>query len=185
MSLHSWFPIGTSFVLVSLFGATLAAVPAAAASKDGVLRHVYASMRITGAHIEWVPNGIGGRTPTLVYEIRNIGATALSVPVTVVGPTPRRFAGMRQHWILRLGKNSNIPALEGLGVARLENRWYAYGGEAIVWPTSIIQPGNAFSVRSPISIGDFPSGRYAVMVEYLTTHDLKRIQAQVLYFDVP
>jgi hypothetical protein len=159
------------------------AVAARAGSQDKFLRDVHSVLRITGPHIEWVPDGRGGSTPTLVYDVTNVTNRTVLIPVTVVSTRPANWAGSRQHWIERLGPDPTISAMPS-GTAR-RGRQYAYGGEAIPWPAQVIAPGHFFRFRQPIGIGGFPSGQYAVTVEYATTHELKLIQTQVVTFNVP
>jgi hypothetical protein len=66
-----------------------------------------------------------------------------------------------------------------------DGRRYAYGGSLIPWPGQVIAPHGFVSFSDPLNIGGFPSGQYAVYVQYLTTHDLQLIQEQVVYFQLP
>ncbi len=152
-------------------------------SQDEVLRDVHAALRITGANVQWIRNRAGGFTPTLVYDVTNIRGWSVPVPVTVIGGTAANWAGSREHWIERLGSDPTIPAMPR-GFAR-RGRQYAYGGSAIAWPAQFIAPRGSIRFSEPMGIGGFPSGRYALHVEYRTTHKRQLIQTQVVYFDIP
>ena len=156
---------------------------ARAHSPDALLLPVYSAMRITGAHIAWIPNPQGTRSPYVVYDLTNTTNNSIPVPLTKVGSSPAHWSGTRQLWIERLGPDANIPAMPKQIVRR--GRQYANGGSVIWWPTSLIGPRHFHRFADPIWIGGFPSGRYAATIEYLTTHGGKVIQSQVLYFDVP
>lgn len=152
-------------------------------SQDDVLLNVHSVLRITGAHIRWLPNHAGGFTPTLIHDISNCTNLSVPVPVTVIGNQPATWAGARQYWIERLGADPTIPGTPKK-VAR-RGRQYAFGGEAIVWPERCIAPRGLIQFAVPIQTGGFPSGRYAITVEYLQTHEGRVIHSQVLFFDVP
>lgn len=171
------------FATVTLGMAGLFRGPVHAGSQDDLLRDVHAVLRITGAHIEWSPNGIGGLAPVLVYDLTNVTGVAVAVPVTVRAGTAANWAGVRQHWIERLDSDSTIPAIPKRIAKR--GRRYAHGGWTIAWPGQVIAPRGFVRFREPIPIGGFPSGRYAIYVDYETTHEQRLIQSQVVYFAIP
>src|SRR4051794_13545373 len=117
-------PMRFLIAMASLVVTTQSSAPAHAASQDEFLRDVHAVLRITGAHIKWVPNGVGGSRPTLVYDVTDVTSLTVRVPVTVVGRTAGNWAGGREHWLERLGPDPRIPAMPK-GIAR-RGRQYAY-----------------------------------------------------------
>jgi hypothetical protein len=151
--------------------------------QDDLLREVHGVLRVTGANVQWVANQAGGLTPQVVYDVTNQTDRTVLIPVTVIGGTAANWAGSRQHWIERIGPDPNIPAIPR-NVAR-RGRQYAFGGSAIPWPGQAIVPRGFVRYAELIQTGGFPSGRYALTIEYLTTHDLRLIQSQVVYIDVP
>jgi hypothetical protein len=157
--------------------------PAYAGSQDDHLRQVHSALWVTGAHIQWVPNGFGGLTPTLVYDITNVTNASILVPVTVRAGIAGNWAGVRQHWIERLGRDPTISAIPRTTARR--GRQYAYGGSTIQWPGQAIAPSGFLRFREPISIGGFPSGRYALTIEYETSHEQRLVRFQTVYFNVP
>lgn len=154
-----------------------------AQSKDDYLRDVHSVLRVSDAQVQWLPNQVGGTSPWLTFNVSNQYDLSVLVPVTTIGGTAANWSGTRQVWIERLGPDPTIPALPR-NLAR-NGRRYAYGGSVILWPGQIIGPRGFVSFSEPLNIGGFPSGQYAVYIEYLTTHELQLIQQQVVYLDVP
>lgn len=154
-----------------------------AQSQDDYLRDVHSVLRVADAQVQWLPNQVGGTSPWLTYNVANQYDLSVLVPVTTVGGTAANWAGSRQVWIERLGQDPTIPALPR-NLAR-NGRRYAYGGSVILWPGQIIGPRGFVSFSEPLNIGGFPSGQYAVYIDYQTTHELDLIQQSVVYFEVP
>ena len=96
---------------------------------------------------------------------------------------PRRAGEEVSMRVIAAGRDATIPAIPR-GTAR-RGRQYAFGGYAIAWPAQVIAPRGFVRFEHPLGIGGFPSGRYALSVEYATTHRLEVLQSQVVFFDVP
>lgn len=151
--------------------------------QDKMLVQVHTALRITGPNIQWVRNQTGGASAVLVYDITNCGAACIPVPVTVIGNQPGRYAGSRQLWIERVGRDASIPALPK-GTAR-RGRQYAFGGSVVVWNTPDIVPTQFQRYTEALGLGGFPSGQYVITIEYQSTHHGKVLQSESMVLNIP
>src|SRR5262249_23249135 len=147
----------TQFILALAVAATAGA--GRARSQDDAFRF----LELVRAEVVWTTNQAGGKTPAVVYTVRNTSNSAL---------TP-----LRQLWVLRVGRGSTIPALGG---AARQGRQYAIGSERFT-----LDAGQTMPFSQLIPIGGYPSGTYQIQIELRTPDGRRAVTSLTVNLTVP
>jgi hypothetical protein len=148
----------TRFILAIAIATTAGAGTARPQANDA-LRF----LELSRAEVVWTPNQAGGKTPSVVYTVRNTSNGAL--------------ASIRQLWVLRVGRDSTIAALRG---AARQGKQYAVGSER-----STIGAGQSMKFSQAIPIGGYPSGTYQIQIELRTPDGRRAVTSLTVNMTVP